>query len=68
MTVDEITNGVLILVRLGVIGRFIFCMVKLIGADEDAGKYKKRAKNTVLYWVIAESIWIIKDLVFYYYS
>ena len=67
MTVDEITNAVLILVRLGVVGRFIFCMVKLIGADEEAGKYKKRAKNAVLFWIIAECVWVIKDLVFFYY-
>lgn len=68
MTVDDITNGLMIIVRLGVIGRFVFCMVKLIGADEDAGKYKKRAKNAVLFWILTESVWIIKDLVLYYYK
>lgn len=68
MKVDDITNALMIIVRLGVVSRFIFCMVKLIGADEDAGKYKRRAKNAVLFWIIAESIWVIKDLVFYYYS
>jgi hypothetical protein len=68
MTIDEITNAVMILVRLGVAGRFIFCMVKLIGADEDAGKYKKRAKNAVLFWIIAESIWTIKEIVLHYYK
>jgi hypothetical protein len=67
MTVDDITNGIMILVRLGVAARFIFCMVKLIGADDDAGRYKKRAKNAVLFWIIAESVWAIKDLVLYYY-
>ena len=68
MTIDDITNGLMIIVRLGIIARFIFCMMKLIGADEDAGKYKRRAKNAVLFWIIAESIWAIKDLVFYYYG
>lgn len=68
MTIDEITNAALILVRLGVIGRFIFCMVKLTGAEEEAVKYKKRAKNAVLFWIIAESVWVLKDLAFYYYQ
>jgi hypothetical protein len=68
MTVDDITNGVMILVRLGVAARFIFCMVKLIGADEEAGRYKKRAKNSVIFWIIAESVWIIRDLALYYYK
>ncbi|MDR1320673.1 MAG: mercury transporter [Gracilibacteraceae bacterium] len=68
MTIDDITAGVMILVRLGAVARFIFCMVKLIGADEDAGKYKKRAKNAVLFWIIAESVWTLKDLVLHYYA
>ena len=68
MKIDDITTAVMILVRLGVVARFIFCMVKLIGADEDAGKYKKRAKNAVLFWIIAESVWIIKDIVLFYYK
>lgn len=33
-----------------------------------AAQYKKRARNTVIFYVIAESIWQIKDLILYYYS
>ena len=68
MTVDDVTMAVLIIVRLGVVGRFIFCMLKLIGAEEEAAKYKKRAKNAVIFWIIAESVWVIKDLVLHYYK
>ena len=68
MTIDDITAGMMILVRAGVIGRFIFCMVKLTGAEEEAMKYKRRAKNTVLFWIIAESVWILRDIVFFYYG
>ena len=67
MTIDEITKALMIIVRLGIVGRFIFCMVKLIGAEEEAMRYKKRAKNAVIFWIIVESVWIIKDMVFYYY-
>ena len=31
-------------------------------------QYKKRARNTVIFYIIAESIWQIKDLILYYYS
>ena len=68
MTVDDVTMAVLIIVRLGVVGRFIFCMLKLIGAEEETAKYKKRAKNAVIFWIIAESVWVIKDLVLHYYK
>ena len=54
--------------RLGVAARFIFCMLKLIGAEDEATRYKKRAKNAVLFWIIAECVWIIKDLAIYYYK
>jgi hypothetical protein len=66
--IDDITTGVMILVRLGVAARFVFCMVKLIGADEEAGRFKKRAKNSVIFWIIAESAWVIRDLVMHYYK
>ena len=68
MKIDDITNAILIIVRLGVVARFIFCMVKLIGADEDACRFKKRAINAVIFWIIAESVWVLKDLVLYYYK
>ena len=68
MKIDDITNAILIIVRLGIVARFIFCMVKLISADEEAGKFKKRAINAVIFWIIAESVWVLKDLVLYYYK
>jgi len=68
VAIDDITKGIMALVRIGVIGRFIFCMVKLAGADDEAAKYRKRAKNAVLFWIIAESAWALKDLVFHYYG
>lgn len=68
MKIDDITNGMMIIVRLGVVTRFIFCMVKLMGAEEEAAGYKKRAVNAVVFWIIAESIWILKDLILYYYK
>lgn len=68
MTIDDITAGLMIIVRLGIAARFIFCMVKLIGAEEDAAKYKKRAINAVIFWIIGESAWMIKDIILYYYK
>ena len=68
MKIDDLTAGAMILVRIGAVARFIFCMVKLIGADEETVMYKKRAKNSVLFWIIAESAWAIKDLAMYYYK
>ena len=56
------------LIRLGAVFRFIYCMVRLEGAEEEQMQYRKRARNTVLFYVLAESIWQIKEIVFYYYG
>ena len=68
VTMDDISKAIIILVRLGAAARFIYCMIRLSGAEEEQTQYKKRAKNTVLFYILAESIWQIKDLVLYYYS
>ena len=60
--------AIILLVRVGAAARFIYCMVRLAAAEEQAAQYKKRARNTVIFYVIAESIWQIKDLILYYYS
>lgn len=66
--VDDISLAVIALIRLGVVFRFVYCMVRLQGAEEEQTQYRKRAKNTVLFYVFAESVWQIKELVFYYYG
>lgn len=68
ITMDDISKAIIILVRLGAVARFVYCMVRLSAAEEQAAQYKKRAKNTVIFYIIAESIWAIKDMVLYYYS
>ena len=65
---DDISIAIISLIRIGAVARFIYCMVRLSAAEEEATQYKKRAKNTVIFYVIAESIWQITDLVLYYYS
>ncbi len=68
VTMDDISNAIISLVRIGAAARLIYCMVRLSAAEEEAAQYKKRAKNTVIFYIIAESIWQIKDLVLYYYA
>lgn len=68
ITLDDISMAVIALIRLGAVFRFVYCMVQLQGAEEEQVRYKKRAKNTVVFYVIAECIWQIKELIFYYYG
>ena len=68
VTIDDISMAVISLIRLGAVFRFIYCMVRLEGAEEEQAQYLRRAKNTVLFYVLAESVWQIKEIVFYYYG
>ncbi len=68
ITMDDISNVIIALVRIGAVARFIYCLIRLESAEEQAAQYKKRAINAVIFYIIAESIWQIKDLILYYYS
>lgn len=65
---DDISMAVIVLIRAGAVFRFIYCMVRLQGAEEEQAQYKRRVKNTVMFYVMAECIWQIKEIVFYYYG
>ena len=65
---DDISIAIISLIRAGAVFRFVYCMVRLQGAEEEQAQYRKRAKNTVLFYIVAESIWQIKDIVMYYYG
>jgi len=65
--IDNISKAVITLVRLGAVFRFIYCMVRLQSAEDEAGQFKKRMKNAVIFYVIAESVWQLKAIIFYYY-
>ncbi|HBA48545.1 MAG TPA: mercury transporter [Lachnospiraceae bacterium] len=68
LNVDDISQAIIGLIRVGAVFRFLYCMVRLQGAEEEQAQYRKRAKNTVMFYVIAESIWQIRDIVMYYYK
>lgn len=68
ITLDDISMMVISLIRLGAVFRFVYCMVRMQSEEEEQARYKKRAKNIIVFYVIAESIWQIKDIVLYYYG
>ena len=68
VTINDISMAVISLIRVGAVFRFIYCMVRLESAEEEQVQYRKRAKNTVLFYVLAESVWQIREIVFFYYG
>lgn len=68
VTIEDISMVFISLIRVGVMFRVVYCMVMLQGVEEEASQFKKRIKNTVLFYILAECIWQIKDIVMFYYG
>lgn len=56
------------IIPIGVIGRVIFCLIKMIYDEEAQGTYKKKISNTIVFGILAELTFVIKDLITKYYS
>jgi len=67
-TVDHIAFWLQSLIRAGVIFRVVFCLVMLMISDEEAAQYRKRIKNAVIFLVISELVFAIKNIILTYYS
>lgn len=67
----SIVNSLINALRIAIIPtatvlRIIFCLVKII-YEEDNKIYKRRLFNTLAFLVISELVFVIKDIIEYYY-
>lgn len=68
-TLNEIISLLRIgIIPLGVSFRVIFCLVKMIYDEEAQGSYKRKIRNTILFGIIAELIFVILSLFQNYYG
>ena len=67
-TIDGICLLVQWLIRAGVVFRVVFCLVKLMIADEEAAQYRRRIKNAVGFLVLSELVFSLKNIIISYYS
>ena len=66
---DEIIDLLRVaIIPLGVVFRVIFCFAKMIYDEDAQGSYKKKIKNTIVFGIIAELIFVILDLIKNYYG
>jgi hypothetical protein len=66
--IKELSDVLLILIRSGTVLRVVYCFV-MMGSDEENEKaYKKKIRNIIIFYILAESCYIIKDLIATYYT
>ena len=68
-TLNEIISLLRVtIIPLGVIFRVVFCFTKMIYDEDAQGSYKRKIRNTIVFGVISELIFVILDLVKKYYG
>ena len=69
VTLNEIINLLkVVVIPLGVIFRVVFCLTKMIYDEDAQGSYKRKIRNTIVFGIISELIFVILDLVKKYYG
>ncbi len=66
--INEISVALIILIRVGVVFRVAFCFFRMITAEEETPQYRKRLRNVLFFYVLAELAFVIKNIVLYYFS
>lgn len=66
--IKQMADVFIMLIRAGAAMRLVYCLVRMGAGEEESSMYKKRARNTIVFYVLAESIWQLKDLVLGYYA
>ena len=68
-TLNEIISLLrVVIIPLGVTFRVVFCLIKMIYDEETQGSYKRKIRNTIVFGIIAELIFVILALVQGYYG
>ena len=59
-TLNEIISLLrVVIIPLGVTFRVVFCLIKMIYDEEAQGSYKRKIRNTIVFGIIAELIFVI---------
>ncbi|MDR1892363.1 MAG: mercury transporter [Oscillospiraceae bacterium] len=66
--VTDLSKAVIWLIRAGAAFRVAYCCFRLISNEEEAQSYKARIKNVLVFYIIAECIFQLKDIIIYYFS
>ncbi len=64
----EMADAFILLIRMGAVLRVVYCFIYIAVDEEQTASYKRRLKHTVVFYILAESIWQIKEIVLSYYT
>lgn len=66
--IKELAFAFILIIRAGTVLRVVYCFIAMGVDEEQSVTYKKRIKNTIVFYVMAECGWMIKDIMLGYYG
>lgn len=67
-TINQIIKALRVaVIPAGVLFRVMYCFIKMIYDEEASASYKKKIKNTIIFGIVSELCFVIKDLIVGYY-
>ena len=66
-TINELSNMVLVLIRAGAVFRVGYIFFQMIGNEDEVQAGKRRIKNTLAFYIIAEMVFVLKNVITSYY-
>lgn len=68
-TINELSDFLIIAIRTGALMRLVYCFVRIgTSAEEEQPQYRKRLRNTLVFYILAELVWVMKDLIINYFG
>ena len=62
-TLNEMSRFFIVIIRAGAVMRIIYCFIRMASAEEEQAMFKKRIRNVLVFYCIAELVWVIKNLI-----
>lgn len=66
--INEMSVWIQGLIASGIVFRIVYCCIRLQGADEEASRYKKRIIHALIFLVLSQLAFVIKNLITGYYK
>ena len=68
-TLNEIISLLrIVVIPLGSVCRVLFCFIKMIYDEDAMNSYKKKIWNVVAFLIISELIFVVVDIIKFYYG
>lgn len=67
-TINQLSYWLQAIILVGLGARVVYLFIKLTHEEDEAPRYKKRLKNTFVFAIISQIVFVIKDILIGYFG